>query len=145
MQWLAILLMAALLAMVPGYGSAQQSKEKPAAPSQSQEVKAAPGGAVTGFTPAQRRAYEKETATELAAIQQKIADLRVQANSGAPQMKRLLIQKANRLQAQKIAAGNQLTALEKASGTAWGQQKAELDKAMADLRKAFEANAPILK
>jgi hypothetical protein len=60
-------------------------------------------------------------------------------------MKRLLIQTANNLQFQKTAAGNQLTALEKASEKAWAQQKAELDKAMADLRKACETNATSLK
>jgi len=132
--------MAALLAIAPGYGSAQQSKDKPpASQSQSPEVGEA-AGTVKNFTPAERQSYEKNTAQELEAIQQKIADLRVKATTGSPQMKRLLIQTANRLQMQKTAAGNQLTALQKATEKAWGQQKADLDKAMADLRKALEAN-----
>lgn len=140
MKWLGIMFMAALLAIAPGYGSAQQSKDKPpASQSQSPEVGEA-AGMVKNFTPAERQSYEKNTAQELEAIQQKIADLRVKATTGSPQMKRLLIQTANRLQMQKTAAGNQLTALQKATEKAWGQQKADLDKAMADLRKALEAN-----
>ncbi|MEW6660491.1 MAG: hypothetical protein AB1424_17735 [Thermodesulfobacteriota bacterium] len=146
MQWLGIMFMAVLLAIAPGYGSAQQQKDKPPATrSQSPEVKGEPAGTAKSFTPAERQSYEKNTAQELEAIQQKIADLRVKATTGSPQMKRLLIQSANRLQMQKTAAGNQLTALQKASEKAWGQQKADLDKAMADLRKAWEANEAYLR
>ena len=142
MKWLGIMFMAALLASAPGYGSAQQPKDtSPATQPQGPEVKGEPAGTAKSFTPAERRAYEKKTAEELDAIQQKIADLRVKATTGAPQKKRMLILAANNLQMQKIAAGNQLTALEKASETAWGQQKAELDKAMEELRKAWEPTA----
>ena len=42
---------------------------------------------------------------------------------------------------QKIAAENELAALKKASETAWGAQKAKLDKSMEELRKAFEPTA----
>jgi hypothetical protein len=134
--------MAALLAMAPVYGSAQQPKDtSPATQPQAPKVKGEPAGTVKSFTPAERQAYEKKTAEELDAIQQKIADLRVNATTGAPQNKRMLLQAANNLQMQKIAAGNRLTALEKATETAWGTQKADLDKAMVDLRKAFESTA----
>jgi len=133
--------MAALLAMAPGYGSAQQSKDKsPATQPQSQQVKGEGVGAARIYTPAERQSYEKQTAQELEAIQQQIADLRVKATTGSPQMKRLLIQTANSLQLQKTAARYQLTALEKASEKDWAQQKVELDKALADLRKACETN-----
>ena len=142
MKWLGIMFMAALLAIAPGYGSAQQAKDKsPGTQSQSPEVKGEAAGTLKSFTPAERRSYEEKTAKELEAIQQKIADLRVKATTGSPQIKRILIQTANRMQLQKIGAGNQLAALEKASGTAWGQQKADLDKSMGELRKALEANA----
>lgn len=133
---LGIMFMAALLAMAPGYGSAQQPKDTPpAAQPQSPEVKAEAPGTVKTFTPEERKAYEKKTAEELDAIQQKIADLRVRATSGPAQQKRGLMLTANSLQLQKVAAANRLTALAKAPETAWGQQKAELDKAMADLRQ----------
>ena len=128
--------MAALLAMAPGYGSAQQPKDTPpAAQPQSPEVKAEAPGTAKTFTPEARKSYEKKSAEELDAIQQKIADLRVRANSGPAQQKRGLMLTANSLQLQKVAAANRLTALAKAPETAWGQQKAELDKAMADLRQ----------
>ena len=131
--------MAALLAIAPGYGSAQQPKDTPPATQpQGPEVKGEAAGTAKSFTPAERKAYEKKTAEELDAIQQKIADLRIKATTGAPQQKRLLIQAANNLQMQQIAAASELTALEKASETAWGPQKAKLDKAMEELRKAFE-------
>ena len=139
MKWLGILFMAALLAIAPGYGSAQQPKDtSPATQPQGPEVKGEAAGTAKSFTPAERQAYEKKTAEELDAIQQKIADLRVKATTGAPQQKRGLMLAANNLQMQKVAAGNRLTALEKAPETAWGQQKADLDKAMADLRKSCE-------
>ena len=145
MKWLGIMFMAALLAIAPGYGSAQQPKDTPPATQpQGPEVKGEAAGTAKSFTPAERKAYEKKTAEELAAIQQKIADLRIKAATGAPQQKRGLMLTANNLQAQKVAAGNRLTALGKASETAWGQQKADLDKAMADLRKSCEkAGVPL--
>ncbi len=91
MKWLWIMCMAAVLAGAPNYVGAQQAKDtssvtQPQAP----EVKGVPAGAAKRFTPAERKAYEKKTAEELAAIQQKIADLRTKAASGAPQNKRLL-------------------------------------------------------
>jgi len=139
MQWVGIMFMAALLASAPGYGSAQQPKDtSPATQPQGPAVKGEAAGTAKSFTTAERKAYEKKTAEELDAIQQKIADLRVKATTGAPQNKRMLMLAANNLQLQKVAAGNRLTALEKATETAWGQQKADLDKAMVDLRKACE-------
>jgi hypothetical protein len=139
MKWLGILFMAALLASAPGYGSAQQAKDtSPATQPQGPEVKGEAAGRAKSFTPEERKAYEKKTAEELNAIQQKIADLRVKANTGPPQQKRLLFLAANNLQMQQVAAGNRLTALEKASEMAWGQQKADMDRAMQDLGKSCE-------
>ena len=145
MKWFGIMFMAALLASAPGYGSAQQPKDTPPATQpQGPEVKGEAAGTVKSFTPAEKKAYEKKTAEELDAIQQKIADLRVRAATGASQQKRGLMLTANNLQMQKIAAGKRLTTLEKASETAWGQQKAELDKAMEDLKKSCEkAGVPL--
>ena len=138
MKWLGIMFMAALLASAPGYGSAQPAKDtSPATQPQGPEVKGEPAGTAS-FTPAERQAYEKKTAEELDTIQQKIADLRIKAGTGAPQKKRVVNLSANNLQMQKIAVANRLTALEKAPETAWGQQKADLDKAMVDLRKSCE-------
>jgi hypothetical protein len=139
MKWLGILFMAALLASAPGYGSAQPPKDPPPATRpQGPEVKAEAAGMAKSFTLAERKAYEKKTAEELDAIQQKIAELRVKATTGPAQQKRLLFLAANNLQMQKVAAENRLTTLAKASETAWGQQKDELDKAMQDLRMSCE-------
>ena len=115
-----------------------QKIRSPATQPQGPEVKGEAAGTAKSFTPAERKAYEKKTAEELDAIQQKIADLRVKATTGPAQQKRGLMLAANNLQLQKVAAGNRLTALEKAPETAWGQQKADLDKAMVDLRKSCE-------
>ena len=133
---LGIMFMAVLLAMAPGYGSAQPPKDTPpAAQPQSPEVKAEAPGTAKTFTPEARKSYEKKSAEELDAIQQKISNLRVRAASGPAQKKRSLMVTANSLQFQKLAASNRLSDLAKAPETAWGQQKAELDKAMADLRQ----------
>jgi hypothetical protein len=142
MKWLGILFMAALLAIAPGYGSAQQPKDTSAATqAPAPTVKGEAAGAAKIFTPAERKAYEKQTAEELDAIQQKIAEVRMQATTGVPQKKRMLSQTANNLQMQKTAAEHELAVLKKASETAWGEQKAKLDKSMAGLRQAFEPAA----
>ena len=138
MKWFGIMLMAALLALAPGFGSAQPAKS-PATQHQSPEVKGKPAETAKSFTPAAKRAYEKKTAKELAVMQQRIADLRVKAADGSPQMKRMLIQKASRLQMRKLGADTQLAALKKASGTAWIQKKAELDKTMTGLKRSLKA------
>ena len=139
MKWLGIIFMAALLAIAPSFGSAQQPKGKsPANQPQTPEVKGKPAGTAKSLTTAEKRAYEKKAAKELAAMQQQISGIRVKATSGSPQMKRMLIQTANRLQMQKIGADTYLTSLKKASEATWGQQKAKLDKAMADLREALK-------
>jgi hypothetical protein len=136
MKWLGILFMAALLASAPGSGRAQQQKDtSPATQPQGAAVKAEPAGTAKSLTAAERQAYEKKTAEELDALQQKISNLRVRAASGPAQKKRGLMVTANSLQFQKLAASNRLTDLAKAPEKAWGQQKAELDKAMADLRQ----------
>jgi len=148
MRWLGIMFMAALLAMAPGYGSAQPAGKKDPAPAtqpQSPEVKAEPPGTAQISTPEDRKAYEKKTAEELDVFQTKIADLRIQATKGAPQMKSVIIRTARNLQIQKLAAGNQLTALQKASETAWSQEKVNLDKAMESLRNAWKAAEGYLK
>jgi len=149
MKWLGItMLMAALLASVLGYASAQPAGEKgppPAVQTQGPEVKGEAAGPAKTFTPEERQAYEKKTSEELDAIRQKTAELRLKATTGPPQKKRMIIRAANNLQIQRLAAENQLTALGKASETAWGQEKAKLDKAMEDLRKAWEAAAMHLK
>jgi hypothetical protein len=138
MKWLGIMFMAALLTIAPGYGSAQPPKDTtPAAQPQGSAPKAEPAVAVKSFTPAERQDYQKKTAKELEAVQQKITDLRVKAATGAPQRKRMLMKTANDLQFQKMAAQNKLTALEKAPETAWGEGKADLDKAMQGLREAL--------
>ena len=130
--------MAALLVIAPGYGSAQQPKDTPPATQPlSPAVKGEAAATAKSFTPAERQAYEKKTAEELDAIQQKIADVRIQARTGVPQNKRLLIQTANNLQMQKIAAENELAALKKASETAWGAQKAKLDKVHGGVETGF--------
>jgi hypothetical protein len=142
MQWLGILFMAALLVIAPGYGRAQQAKDTPAAAQpQGPAVQGGSAGMVKSFTPEERQAYEKQTAEELDAIQKKISDIRVNAATGAPQNKRLLIQAANNLQMQQLVAVDELKVLKKASGSAWGPQKIKMDQAMAQLRKNWEPGA----
>ena len=137
MKGISIILMAALLALAPSYGSAQQTKDKsPTLQPQNQGVKAEAPGTAKTFTSAEKRAYEKKTAKELEAIQQGIADLRIKASAGSPQMKHMLIRTASTLQLEKIGAETQLTALKKASDAAWNQQKAELDRTMEGLIRA---------
>lgn len=142
MKWLGILFMAALLVIAPGYGSAQPPKDTPAATQpQGSAVKGEAAGTAKSYTHAERQAYEKKTAEELKAIQQKIGEMRIKSATGAPQKKRVIARAANRLQLQEIAASQELSALQKATEAAWGTQKAKVDKAMMGLRRAFEPTA----
>ncbi len=138
MKWFGIMFIAVLLACAPGFGRAQQPKDNsPCTQPQGTEVKGEAAGTATSCTPEERNAYEKKIAAELNAIQQKIADLRIQASTGPPQNKRMLSLAANNIQRQKIVADNELIALENSSKATWGQQKAKLDKAMEKLRSAW--------
>jgi hypothetical protein len=141
MQWLGILLMAALLAGAPGYASAEPrgtSGAAPATQSQGSEVKAEPAGAVRTYTPKEKKDYQKKTAAELAAIQEKIIDLKLNAGKGRRQSRRMIPQSANSLQAQILAAKDRLAAMEQAPDPTWGELKAEMDKTMDELVKALQ-------
>jgi hypothetical protein len=139
MRWLWIMCMAALLAGAPDYARAQPAKNTSQV---SPKVKKAPAETAKSFTPAERQAYEKKTAEELDTFQQKITELKIKATTGKSQNKRLLIQAATNLQMQQSAAVRELAALKKTSQSAWGPQKAKLDKDMEGLRKAFQP-APV--
>jgi len=143
MKWLGILFIAVLLAMAPAAGSAQQQKDTSATTqTQGPAVKGEAAATATSVAPADRQAYEKKTAEELDAIQNKIGDMRMKAATGASQNKRMVARAANKLQMQQFAAAKELKALKKAPETAWKSQKAKLDKAMADLRQAMGQTAP---
>jgi len=138
MKWFGIMFIAVLLACAPGYGSAQQPKDtSPCTQPQGTEVKGEAAGTAKSFTLEERKAYEEKIAAELDAIQQKIADLRIQASTGPSQNKRMLSLAANNIQMQKLAADNELIALKNASEADWSKQKAKLDKAMEQLRSAW--------
>ena len=146
MKWLGIMFMAALLASAPGYGSAQQPKDtSPATQPQGPAVKAEPAGTVKSFTPAERQAYEKKTAADLDAMEQRIGDLVTKSRQVVPQKRRQVIKVMRGLQVQSLDARNQLAALEKAPEDAWGGLKPGMDRAMAELRKTWEASEPYLQ
>lgn len=138
MKWLGILL-AALLAVAPGYGQAQpQGKESPpAAPPKAAEVKEAPAPpAVKGYTPKERKEYEKKIAADLAKLRDRIGELKTGYTKAAPQMKRTLRRELANLDRQAIAAENKLADWQKASENDWNSLKAEMDKAMEELKTA---------
>jgi len=135
------MLMAALLASAPGYASAQPAGKKepsPATQPQGSAVKAEPAGMAKTYTPEERKAYEKKTAAELEAIEQRIDELVLKAGKVMPQKKRTFIKNTRALAVQTMAARNQLTALEKAPENAWGGLKADMDRAVQELRKLRE-------
>jgi hypothetical protein len=147
MKRFTMLLVALAVVIAPVYAGAQQSGGKEAPPAiqpQSSDVKAEPRGAAKSYTPGERKAYEKKVAADLDEIQQNIADLRLQSRKGAPQKKDMMLMAAKNLQFQTIAAKNRLAQLEKTSGDAWSGAKADLDKAMADLRQAWEEAAVLM-
>ena len=74
----------------------------------------------------------------MAAIQEKIIDLKLNAGKGRRQSRRMIPQSANSLQAQVLAAKDRLAAMEQAPDPTWGELKAEMDKTMDELVKALE-------
>jgi hypothetical protein len=137
MKWLGIMLMAALLAIAPGYGWAVPPAQGTSAPPppQGAGVKAEPAAGVKSYTPKEREAYENKTAADLDELQNKISELRLKATTGAPQKKRMIVRAAKNLQIRAIVARNQLDALQKAPPADWTAAKANLDKSMEDLKK----------
>jgi hypothetical protein len=141
MQWLGILLMAALLTVAPGYASAEPPETSGAAPAtqpSGSEVKAEPAGAVPSYTPKEKKDYQKKTAAELASVQEKIIDLKMKAGAGPRQNRRMILKSANSLQAQALAAKNRLAAMKLAPDQTWGEVKTEMNKTMDELVKALE-------
>ena len=148
MNRLGIILMAALLAIAPGYASAQPQGKKETAPAtqpQTPEVKGEPAGAAKTYNPEERRAYEKKTAAELEVMEKNVSDVALQVNKIMPQKKRMFIKIIKRLQLQIVDARKQLAALEKAPENDWGGLKPGMDRAMQELSKAWEAAQPHLK
>lgn len=140
MKWLGIMLIAALLAVASGYASAEPpgtSGATPATQPQGSEVKGKPAGAAPSYTLKEKQAYQKKTAAELAAIQDKISDLKMKAG-GAAQKRRLILKSTTHLQGQALAAQNQLAAMEHAPDPTWGELKTEMDKTMDELTKACQ-------
>jgi hypothetical protein len=144
-QWFGILFLAALLAFAPGYASAEPpgaSAVTPATQPQNPDVKAEPSGVVPVYTPKEKQEYQKRTAAELAAFQEKISDLKMKAGTGAPQKRRMVLRSMTHLQGQALAAKTQLAAMEGAPDQTWGDLKAAMDKTMDELVKAWgEAEA----
>jgi hypothetical protein len=146
MKWLGIMFMAALLALAPGLGSAQQSKDTPAVTQpQGPEVKKEAAAPAKSFTPAERQAYEKKTASDLDTMEKRVGDLVVKVREVVPQRRREVMKIMRGLQTQALAARNQLTALEKAPENSWGALKPGMDRTMAELRKTWEVSALYLQ
>jgi hypothetical protein len=134
MMWLGIILMAALLAVAPGYSQAQT----PAAQPQGSEMKVAPAAPAPSYTAETRKEYEKKAAQDLDALKQQIHDLSVKAQTAAPQVKRSMTRAMLALDKQEIAARQKLGKLEKASQNDWNALKTEMDKVLDNLKKSFD-------
>lgn len=140
MKWLGIILMAALLAVAPGYSQAQtpaKSTPAPAAQPEGAEVKAAPAAPAQSSTPEVWKEYEKNAAQDLDVLERQIHDLSVKAQTAAPQVKRSMLRAMLSLDRQALAARQKLDKLEKASQKDWGALKAEMDKALDNLKKSY--------
>jgi hypothetical protein len=148
MKCLGIMLMAALLAIAPGYGSAeQQGKESdsPAIQIKNLEKKGEQAPAAKSYTLQQKKEYQQKTTAELAEIQQKIDALKVKGENVEPQKRRSVSRALFNLDRKAATTRKWLAALETASEPDWSRVKAGLDKSMEDLRKAYETVEPHIK
>ena len=101
-------------------------------------MKAAPAAPAESYTPEARKEYEKNAAKDLDVLKQQIHDLSVKAQTAAPQIKRSMLRAMVSLDRQVIAAQKRLGDLEKASQKDWGALKAEMDKALDNLKKSYD-------
>jgi hypothetical protein len=133
MKWLGILLTTALLAGVPGYGSAQSAGEQattpPPQPKSSQEAPKQTQPAKS-YSQEERQAYEKKVAEDLEAMQKKFEDLRGKQQKVPMQSRRQVLKAMANLQRGLYAAKAQLASMVKAPAQSWGGMKADLDRAM---------------
>jgi hypothetical protein len=141
MKWFGTILIVALLAVAPGPAGAEPpggGGTAPATPPQGAGVKGEPAGAVQIYTPEEKKEYQTKTAAELAAVQDKIYNIKMNAGAGPRKSRRLIPKMANHLQALVLAAKNQLASLEQTPNQTWGERKAEMDKTMDELAKAVQ-------
>ena len=141
MKWLGMMLTAALLAMAPGYGSAQPVEGKSASPAtqpKNLEKKGEQAQAAKSYSPKERQAYQQKVAADLANLQQKIDDLHGKYEMARPQMKRTTLRVLHTLKKQLSDTQNQLTTLKEASEKDWGDLKVEMDKAMQGLTQSCQ-------
>jgi hypothetical protein len=131
MQWRGILLMAALMAVVPGYARAA---------SQSKVLKetGSPASPTKTYSPAEKKAYEEKIASDLNNMQQKINELKIKSRTVVQQKKHMAVVSLMDLQNKANAARGKLAALKTAPPNAWSGLKAKLDKSMADLSTAYQ-------
>lgn len=141
MKWLGILLMAMLLAMAPGYGSAEppgKDDTSQATQPKDTEEKAIPAPAPKKYNQTERQSYQKKLAADLDKLQQKVDDFATEGGKATAQMKRTRARSIIMLQKRVFAARNQLADLEKATEKKWSGLKAEMDKTMAALARDFK-------
>lgn len=141
MKLFGMMLMTTLLAMAPGYGSAEPpGKDITSQATQPKvtEEQAAPVPAAKNYTLKERQVYQKKVAADLDKLQQKIDDLATEGGTASPQMKHTRARAMIGLQKQVFVGRSQLAALEKATEKEWSGLKVEMDKTMKALAKAYK-------
>ena len=148
MKRLGIMLMAALLAVVPGYGDAQspvtQGKSTATQPG-SLNGKGEPEQVGKSFTSEEKAEYQTKVAADLAVVEQKIDTLKAKSNAIAMQKKHMYLRVLVDLQRKTIDVQNKLEALKNAPEKDWSGIKADLEKDMGELAKACTAAEAHLK
>lgn len=161
MKGLGIMLLTTLLAIAPNYGRAQQPAEKSPFPPpkekveegkfpenqkteqfkfpENQKVEKGTSAAqpLKTYSPKEKKAYMKETATQLAEIQKRIEALKVKKEANIRQRKRANMMIEVDLKKKVRVARETLAAMGKAPDAEWSGLRAQEDKAILDLQKAF--------
>ncbi len=134
-RW-AILILAGLVALCLGCGS----QEQPQKPVTSGEVKQKVGEAATTtkeYLAQQQAQYYKQAQEKLTDMNQKINELRQEAEKQTGEAKKKLEDQTASLQKQMDETKSKLGAMKESSSEAWQKMKSGLDNAMQDLQKAY--------
>ncbi len=93
----------------------------------------------------QKAEYEQKVAQELAELQVKIASLKEKAGNATGESLRIMKEKIKEVREQQAAAEKKLSELKDSTAQAWQEMRGGMERAISDVKKAYENAASYFK